>query len=248
MRSLWVILFIVAVQIIAGIAQKRKKDAERRAREEALARNTQMQAQGGPAGVGDPRASPPTPGSSQAELESRRKSQLEQLRQRRDGRRMGQPMPGQSPRSGVAIPTQPSSRPSIMSAPALGTSDQARTKAQQAERRAKEAERQRRDQQGRLAAQQQELEDAVAHKAYEAGFHAVADVRSELHPAAAARGGASQTKSTTVTQVTQATVGTPRLRPGAGLLQGLHDPKSLREVMILRELLDRPLSLRDDRN
>ncbi len=241
MRGIGFIIFIIVVQIIAGYAQKRKKDAERKAREAAMARQAQAQGLGSPTS-----ADPPTESdTSQLDLEARRKAQLEQLRQRREGRRVGIPTTAQSPRAGVAIAAEQAKRPNVVSAPSIGTSDQARSKAQQAERRAKELERQRREQQARLSAQQQELEDAASHKAYESGFHAVADERGELHSTPAARGGASQTKSTRATTATAATAGTPRLRPGTGLLQGLHDPKSLREAMILRELLDQPVSFRE---
>ena len=247
MKGLWFVLFIIALQVISGIIQHRKKQQERKAREEAM--RQRVLAQGGvvydrPSQAGPVAIAPPTTTGTPPELESRRKAQLEQLRQRRESRRgsvadVQTRIPTSAPRRGMPVPTQfPQRRPSAADQSILA-SEQARLRAQEATRRAREAERIRREQQARLMAATQEAEDLAAHEAYEKGFHAVAGESD-----AAAHGVRVQATAASLTLDRQRTIDRAGAA-GASILERLSQPAALREMIVLREILDRPVSLRD---
>lgn len=245
MNGLWLVLLILAIKIISLVMQHRKKEQERKEREEAL---RQRAAQSGGAASAPPTIGVPAPApagvTAGSDIEARRQAQLEQLRQRREGRRgnvtdVQARLPTAPARRGVPIATQPASRGPSTVLPTIISSEKSRIRAQEQERRAREAERQRRDQQGRIAAARQEAEDAAAHREYEKGFHSVA--------------GEADAKAHGVT-ATKSAVGAALSRPedsdragvaAAVLLARMREPAALREAILLREIIDRPLALRD---
>jgi len=248
MKGLWFVLFIIAMQVISGIIQHRKKQQERKAREEAM--RQRALAQGGMVHDRPPQAAPvivapPTTPSASVELESRRKAQLEQLRQRRESRRgsiadVQTRIPIAQSRRGMPVPTQLPKRGPSSADQSIIASEQSRIRAQEATRRVREAERQRKEQQGRTAAAAQEVRDLAAHEAYEKVFHSVAG-ESE----AAAHGIRVQATAASVTLDRKRTIDRAGAA-GASILERLGQPAALREMIVLREIIDRPLSLRND--
>lgn len=252
MKGIGFVLFIIAVQVISAIIAQRKKQAEKKAREEAARRAM--------AGAPTMPGTPPRPGqpiggaspsaSTSPDLEDRRREQLEQLRQRRESRRgkVATSQPGQL-RTGSVPPTRMPQRsgPMAITTASIGTSDQARSKAQEAQRRAREAERVRRDEQSRAVMERAEAQEKVERLSYEREFHRVAGEEDQAtHTAAVERGGQAAGAALALSR----SVGSGGAADRAGaaavaLVNRLRSPASIRELIVLREVVDRPLSLRD---
>ena len=244
-----IVVAILVVQIVASIIQQRRKEQEKQRAREAAARRQMLaeaEAPAGQAGQSVPTMTQPGVESptAAADLEARRRAQLEQLRQRREGRRIGLPSasgagqaPPTGPRAGLPVPgvrtqaSPPSSKP--QSQPWTATSDQARSRQQEVERRAREQARLVRDQQARVA----EERDAAQRAASE---------RERLRRAA--RESQQQSRQAEQRQADQRqaaaamAIGGPV--PVLQLRNRLSQPGALREVFLLKELLDPPVALR----
>jgi hypothetical protein len=257
-RGLWIVLLIATIKIISLIVQHQKKEQERKAREEALRQRALAESGGVP-------PTPPTPtattapvqtaasvgrqpggGEAAVHMEARRREQLEQLRQRRENRRGGVPvvqakLPTAPPlaRRGLPLPTQPITRPPSGAGATIFTSDQARVRAQEQARRARDTERQQRAQQARAAAALQEAEDVASHRAYEKDFHTVAGEED------AASHGVTPTRPAVAVALGRLGAADRAGVTAAGLLSRLREPATLREVIMLREIVDKPIALRD---
>jgi hypothetical protein len=247
-----VVLAIIVLQIVASIIQNRRKEQEKqRAREEAARRRALAEAQGqagaaGPGGAvvgqqpsgqmsmagGGPGAVVSAPRQAVDDLEARRRAQLEQLRQRRDGRRIGQPSamsggavaaPPTSPRAGIPSPV---ARGSVQTHPSssLGSSDQARIRQQEADQRARQQALEFREQQRRMGAERDAVERASQERERQRRETVARQAEQRRTAAAAATAG----------PVAAAT-----------LSQRLHQQTSLRDLMVLKEVLDAPLAMRD---
>ena len=259
-KGLWILLLFAAVKIVSLIVQHQKKEQERKAREEALRQRALAESGGIPPIPVTPSATrPPVPvqtaasvgrqpggGEAAVQLEARRREQLEQLRQRRENRRGGVPqvqarLPNTPPlaRRGLPVPTQPASRAPATVASTIFTSDQARVRAQEQARRAREVERQQRGQQARAAVARQEAEDDASHRAYEKDFHTVAGEEDAVSH------GVTPTRPAMAVALSRPGAADRAGVTAAALLNRLREPATLREVILLREIVDKPIALRD---
>ncbi len=235
-----IVVVILVLQIVASIIQSRRKEQEKQRAREAAARR-QMLAEGeaqpstlvtlASADVGGASS------SSSVELEARRRAQLEQLRQRREGRRFGQPSmvgsaggsvasPPTAPRAGVPLPRVEPSRAASQpqSQPWTATSDQARSRQQENERRARDQARMLKEQQMRLTEERDAATRAIVDR--ERSRREASQRQSDQH------------KIATVAAAAGA-------KAAASISSRLHQPAALRDLIALKEVLDQPVALRE---
>lgn len=264
----YIIVMLVVLKIASSIFQQYQRGQQRRAAMEAAARRQpdveSPATERPPQPVAEARGS--SVNASDAELEKRRKAQLEQLRQRREGRRGGVPVGGYmggvmgiapggtlgGPSRGILLPqagfptrlgraspnypgpptqpTQPARRGMQTTTPTIGTSDQSRMRDQLAEREQRTAERQRREQQARATVERDILKKAAAEQR-------TAQASIQTQRTAQAVAVAAATSAADVAD-----------RTGIGqviLTRQLHEHGALRQAIVLREILDRPVALRE---
>ena len=179
---------------------------------------------GGPMGTTAIPQPPRRTGKPVDDVVARRREQLDQLRQRREGKRAGSTPPSPP----VPVPTAPR-----MPGPRSGeiARDEMRARQELERRRRSEVEGNRLKQQ-RAAQQQREAEAAKGRREAALGQVLQASLRPDL----------PRTRPQTALVTDSLVSGVP-LR--LAVAERLHNPASLRQFFVMRELLDRPLSLRD---
>jgi hypothetical protein len=146
--------------------------------------------------------------------------------------------PPTSPRAGLPLPgtgAQPQAPTRLQQQTWTATSDQARSRQQEIERRAREQGRQMREQQARLAEEREAAQRAATERER---------ARREARETQQQRQSEQQQRQTAQRQAAAAlAVGGPVV--ASQLRNRLGQPGALREVLVLKEILDPPLSLRD---
>jgi hypothetical protein len=228
-----IVLIIYAIfHVVSWLVQKAAQRAEQQRQRDAMAGQTQAGVLAGNRGVSRghspiPRTSPaPVVISQRDDLATRRKAQLEQLRQRREQRKGPQPA---SIRVGTVMPPggRQSQRPSpVERGPSMGGAEAARGARQELERRRRDAEQARRQWQS----QQQ--------------------VPPERAPAPPTK---PQRKPAVRDDVSAGEIGAPRHAVTMGrpvdrrlVAKKLTDRKLMRELFVINELIQPPLALRSD--
>jgi hypothetical protein len=217
--GIWIFILIIAVRAISAVLQRREKERRKQQQVAAGSQQRPIDASGSPTPAQASRSTEAVQGKSQILLEKRRQ-QLEQLRQRRgataSAQRPEQPAVLQPPQ-----PRQTKRDPVTFGSPAQLPPT----------RRPSQGSQPASGPSGRPQRQKAQREKEKAEK-----FHA-ARIES---PAPAIQPPPRQVEPAkpAATATTRATDAAVRLR------QTLADPRSLRELVWMREILDPPLSLR----
>ncbi|MCI0362467.1 MAG: hypothetical protein L0Y44_01075 [Phycisphaerales bacterium] len=235
------VLFFV-VHILGAIAKEaaRRKELEKR-REAEQRRQLELGRASGPVMTGPmaPEAASSTlriesvparpdrmqPIGTVDDLAARRKEQLEQLRQRRENRQVQRATVARPPADRGAVPAD-------LSSSRVSRVDAVKAPKDQREQREREQAKARRLQEARAAQQRREAVKKAARERLDAERDSEPEqeaVRSEDQPAA--------TRISHSKQVA-----------GAKFRSKLKDRASLREIFILKEVIEAPLALRGDRN
>lgn len=247
-----IFLLVIAWQVISQIvAQSKKKELEEQRSAGTAQRARRVQGQG-PASSGPGRSdsaeqaslAPPTlrsGGASAQDLAARRRAQLEELRSRRQNRGVSGPSQARP-----ATPPPRTTGPRNIEALDLDFADRQRADAEQ-KRLQDRAEEQLRKQQ-ELERARRQREAVQAHRHQEAPLQPVAPTRpmraephhaiehSEVHRLVEDAGGAPVAESTLRDQA--------QARNLARIRGRLQTKRDLRDLFILRELIDPPVSLR----
>jgi len=178
---------------------------------------------------------PPRAGRPADDLAARRRAQLEELRTKREGRRT----------STASTPIRPGSPPSP-----IPTSPRTATLPPQVARedrtRIRELEQQRLKREDELRRQQMEMQASIRRKDAEEARHAAEQVRRQLQEQRAASLEAAPASTTRASSTPTASIARSVKSPTkAAITEMLRSPNSMRQALILKELLDKPLALRN---
>jgi hypothetical protein len=238
----WIIIVVVVLwQIAYGLIQKAAEKRQQERMRELSAPQRRRQSSP-PTGARTPATPPRQPSSRRSavrleDLAARRKAQLEELRRRRASR----PRAGPAPRAagGVQTPAAPLGQPKAKTVQALKAGHRELREAERAEER-RRAEQLRREREAIRARERREMEEERRRAAE----------RERRRRQEAAKNARQATRAVPMTMLPideQEGYGLQRegdARAGR-LVEALSSRSTLRDLFILKELIDPPLALRD---